>query len=823
MGGIASDADDPVPEENLQDVTVGMQDITEPEPTLEDVTSSVDDEEFHICEGSDFINLENSLTLSPDVLNEPLAPNVKVTKFEALLMVFHLALRHGMTWIFLEDMLKFVNKLVDLDNAVPRSRYLFQKLFMCGKDIDVHFYCPNCESYLGHRSTFSNNTVTCECGDGYESSVSSLNGGNYFVTISIKYQLQELLMRPDLDIIYTHASNRRRRVMSDIYDGKIYRELLGYCERTNKNPPLTITFNTDGSPVFKSTSKSSLWPIQFILNEISPRQRFNQENVMLAGLWFGKSPNVDVFFKPFIDELNALSTDGLAWRTSDGSIVQTPVFGICCVTDSAARPKVQKHHLHNGSHGCGYCLHPGISTVIKERTVQRGNELVERPVKQLRYLAGQLDYTKRSDAAYRMHMAAADRLPPNQRNRHVFGVLGTSPLHDLSMFDLVYGFSIDYLHAVLEGAMKKLFDLFLDSTSHGQRYYLGRKINDINTRLLSIRPPSSCRQTRPLSDRCHYKANDWRAMLYFYCLIILCGILPEPFFSHLRKLVTAIYILSKESVTYDEIDAANVMLRTFVSEYEILYGEKNMVYNVHLLLHLGKITSMVGPLWTANAFCFESGNGRLVNLVKGTTGVPTQIATKYQMSHFASKLVRKRHFSVNDDILDFCSDVVSYKLLKKARRVNNGNITLLGTTRIYDNSQCKLQFPTIQQPEQTFFDSFNRAVKDGILYHAGRGSKQSCFNDSCVKLANNRYAVLEVIFTGEDDADGLPCVWCVCKTIRIPNQPNPLMAPHIKEACLAPFDPPQIFPFNSVKKKCLLMCCDGKYYVSEFPNTYEKD
>lgn len=47
---------------------------------------------------------------------------------------------------------------------------------------------------------------------------------------------------------------------------------------------LTFTFNTDGSPLFKS-SKSSVWPIQFVINELLPSLRF--QHCMLSGLWFG--------------------------------------------------------------------------------------------------------------------------------------------------------------------------------------------------------------------------------------------------------------------------------------------------------------------------------------------------------------------------------------------------------------------------------------------------------------------------------------------------------------------------------------------------------
>lgn len=282
-------------------------------PTIETEDLIVDDDVFFLSHDGGFnVGNLNSSILSPEELDKPLAANLEVSKFETMLMIFHMALRHGMTWVFLEDMLKFVNKLVGGD-AIPSSKYLFQKLFMSGNDIDVHFYCPKCQMYLGHRSSFKDNEVICECEE-HVSTVTSLNSGNYFVTVSVKDQLEKLLSRPDIDLKYAEASQRQGSVISDIYDGLIYKQLVKYCKQMNKPAPLTISVNTDGSPVFKSASMGSLWPIQFILNEICPTQRFDLDNVMIAGLWFGSSPNMEIFFKPFVDELKSLSVNGVTWK-----------------------------------------------------------------------------------------------------------------------------------------------------------------------------------------------------------------------------------------------------------------------------------------------------------------------------------------------------------------------------------------------------------------------------------------------------------------------------------------------------------------------------
>lgn len=75
-----------------------------------------------------------------------------------------------------------------------------------------------------------------------------------------------------------------------------------------------------------------------------------------------------------------------------------------------------------------------------------------------------------------------------------------------------------------------------------------------------------------------------------------------------------------------------------------------MVYNVHLCMHLGKIVSMLGPLWAYSTFVFESGNDCLKRLIKGTTGIVTQIGRKYVMTKGVFKLMHNRQYNVRNDI-----------------------------------------------------------------------------------------------------------------------------------------------------------------------------
>ncbi|KAG0444302.1 hypothetical protein HPB47_013947 [Ixodes persulcatus] len=209
---------------------------------------------------------------------------------------------------------------------------------------------------------------------------------------------------------------------------------------------LTVTFNTDGSPLYKS-SKSSVWPIQFTINELPPRVRF--EHCVLAGLWFGSShPNMALFLEKFVEEVNAL--DSLTWR-HNSSTISSKVYALCCCVDAPARAEVRNHSHFNGYFGCPWCLASGehLEGCVRYR--------------------GTLPDEERTPQGIRrdMELATLTGKPAN-------GVKGPSPLARLPHFDLVWGFSVDYMHSVLLGVARQFTDYLFKSTNCREDFYLGK-------------------------------------------------------------------------------------------------------------------------------------------------------------------------------------------------------------------------------------------------------------------------------------------------------------------------------------------------------------
>ena len=145
--------------------------------------------------------------------------------------------------------------------------------------------------------------------------------------------------------------------ISDITDGEMYQTLVRSGLLSNPDN-LSITWNTDGIPVFKS-SKSSMWPVLCMINELPFKMR--KDNVVLTALWFGLKHKIDmsIFLKPFVDECNALSSTGLQWTHTTGVEKISHVFPLVCSVDSVARPALQKMVQFNEFYGCPFCKQRG--------------------------------------------------------------------------------------------------------------------------------------------------------------------------------------------------------------------------------------------------------------------------------------------------------------------------------------------------------------------------------------------------------------------------------------------------------------------------------
>lgn len=248
--------------------------------------------------------------------------------------------------------------------------------------------------------------------------------------------------------------------------------------------------------------------------------------------------------------------------------------------------------------------------------------------KQIRYLI-ETSGEMRSSAGTLLAMRQAEQL-----KKHVFGIKGVSVLIQIPKFDIEKCIPIDFMHNVCLGVVKYMTDIWCDTKNNKMAYYLGLKVNNIDRRIVTFRTYTEIsRYPQGIKQKSQWKANEWLNWLLYYSCPSLLAFLPQPYFKHFQKLREVIRLLLNDDLNEEKLNKCEKKLHKFVKEFQELYDQNIMVYNIHLLLHLVESVRNFGPLWGFSLFPYENLNGFLKNFVKGPNDPLTQINTKFLLYH----------------------------------------------------------------------------------------------------------------------------------------------------------------------------------------------
>lgn len=356
-------------------------------------------------------------------------------------------------------------------------------------------------------------------------------------------------------------------------------------ETVNLNT-ITLTFNVDGLPLFKSSSRQ-FWPILCIVKESVKAVPFP------VGIFCGTSkPNsVDEFLRPLIDELGIIRNG-----FNHGGINYNVVIGPF-VCDAPARAFVKCIKGHSGYFGCERCEQEG----------EYVNSRVTFPD-----IASKL----RTDAEF---------LCLNDNGHH----LAQSPLTALQ-FPMVTGFPLDYMHLVCLGVMRKLVKSWL--SGHLSVRLSSRSTQLISTRLENLRsyiPTEFSRRPRTLHEVDRWKATEWRQLLLYTGPVVFHGIISERAYKHFLLLHVALYCLTSWKLAATHCEYAGDLLKNFVEEFSDMYGPEGLVYNVHNLVHLADDCRVYGALDNISAFPFENYLKTIKNMLRSGNSPLQQLQCRF--------------------------------------------------------------------------------------------------------------------------------------------------------------------------------------------------
>lgn len=169
-----------------------------------------------------------------------------------------------------------------------------------------------------------------------------------YVTFPLNDTLTNLMHVHEGEINFHHIPPPSFPV-SDIYNSKIYRDAVA-----TEGAIFAVGVNTDGVQKFKK-SANSMYPVFLQVYNLKKEIRQKPENLVIYGLYNGKSIPIESIIEPLADEMNFVNSNG-GLATPVGNI---PIFCLNACMDSVARPKFQKHRQFNGEFGCYMCYNKG--------------------------------------------------------------------------------------------------------------------------------------------------------------------------------------------------------------------------------------------------------------------------------------------------------------------------------------------------------------------------------------------------------------------------------------------------------------------------------
>jgi len=217
----------------------------------------------------------------------------------------------------------------------------------------------------------------------------------------------------------------------------------------NSEDTIKINIGIDGLPLTIS-SGSSFWPI------LGSIKYYSCTYVFMIGLYCGLEKPLDsnVFLKDMVNELKELS--GVGMSTPYGKKI---VLVDCISCDAPAKSFISKTKGHTGFYSCSRCEIEGI--YYENRVCfpgKKGN------------IGTHQDFLNRTNEEY-----------------HVTDSI--SILTDIPLIDMVYSFSLDYMHLVCLGVVKKLILLWLGNMKKSPLHVRlqNKNVQTISSNLLSLR------------------------------------------------------------------------------------------------------------------------------------------------------------------------------------------------------------------------------------------------------------------------------------------------------------------------------------------------
>ena len=620
----------------------------------------------------------------------------------------------------------------------------------------------------------------------------------------------------DNDNFFRYPSTRKvnSSYMTDIHDGQVFAELMKDGGVLSASGNTGLILSADGVPIFKS-SQGSLWPVYLSVTSLPPEKRMLMNNIIIAALWHGPTkPPMDLILGPICNKIQSLHDTGIKIDTCTlGAVHVIRPKLVMAVFDLPARASATNTKQFNGQYGCLYCTDEGLVYQRSARIYPPDAPHKLRTTENMAHWATTADETGIAQ----------------------YGVKGSCTLG--RHIQLPTCVPLDYMHSILEGVFKSLLKRWFDSKFHSEPYSLRKYIHDINTILLSIKPPSEIpRAPRSIELMSYYKASEYRAWLLFYSLPILCRYLPTEYTHHLSLLVCAMHILLSDQIAKENLQVAHSMLVTFHNVAGDMYSSDVYTANMHSLLHTVPLVILWGPVWSYSMFGFESLNGYLGQIYHGTRNITAQMSfhllLKQSLPHKLKELCKDE----SDSTREYLESLIQGK--RKSMQSIGAGIYSIGkvySAELTEHEENALSLIGISVSSR-FIHRFDRLFLNGTIYHCNSyGRETNSCNTLCMYRATDgsiKYGAL-ASFCRSPGLDPFCFVNCLISTgitpitkLRPPRSLDirrQMVDSHLRQFAAISVDQQETIaavPIHNLLKKCIRLGINRNYIIP-VPNAFE--
>lgn len=646
---------------------------------------------------------------------EPIYPGASITLHESLLAIFTVMSNCHLPGNVVAHILKLIALHCPDNSRVKKTLYTFKKYFAkIGQTLMVfHYFCADCIYPLQSKLS--------EC-----QKCRKRDNASYFLELPLLNQLQNLFKRDKFyeNLQFRFKPDRKRcsENIEDIYDGRVYKEEV---EKGFLSDPSNISFMwySDGVSIFKSSS-FSIWPLCLVVNELPYKLRTLPENILLVGLWFGKhKPNPNIFLRPLHKTMNNFEKNGLTFKLPDNSTILVKGKVICGTCDLPAKSKFLQFKQFNSYYGCPKCLSEGARAPTGKTTVQ------------VYPFTPNIEKRTHQETVQTARLALEARR--TNKDASILGIKGPTLLAKI-VPDLIRCTAIDIMHGVALGLCKLLLHLWFASKFSNMEWSVHHLFDLADEKLRKFKAPSfSQRAPRSLKEMKFWKASEYKMFLMYYSVPIMKNILDEVYLKHHCLLVSALSLLSQDSISLSQVQAASAMLQSYVSDFPRLYHIRYLGINVHQLIHLPDEVINLGPLWVYSCFFLENFNGKINKFFHGTQCVALQICSAASM--FMQIPIFKRRLQPDSQISNFLSSVEnSSKPFRIADVIDNSTYAVGSYSYEYETVRASaLTVRNFLNAQQGSCAVFYRLKKHGVMYFSAEYGRSSNRRESSYVLFEN--------------------------------------------------------------------------------------